>query len=128
MGSTRSFGFIDFSTIEEAKEYMKYTHGVMQFEDGYETRIEFARENDPELANAKNMQQPSSDWFCAKVINLADLNKNNSIFSALSTTSIGEALVLNVERVVKNLTLYRKKDTHISGLCLPTLFLSENCL
>lgn len=62
----RSFGFIDFRTVDEAISYMEYTRGVLQFENGFETRIEYARENDPNYV-ADKKAHGSSDWFCAKV-------------------------------------------------------------
>lgn len=65
-GDNRTFGFIDFGSIEEATAYMKYTSGLLRFEDGFETRIEFARENDPHYVTDKKTQG-SSDWLCAKV-------------------------------------------------------------
>jgi hypothetical protein len=101
----RSFGFIDFKTVDEAIDYMEYTRGTLQFENGFESRIEYARENDPNYV-ADKKAHGSSDWFCAKVcmrlMNLINICRTFSVQLTISTEGL---LASNVERLERNPTV-----------------------
>ncbi|KAI6227287.1 G-patch domain protein [Aphelenchoides fujianensis] len=77
-GGVRAFGFIEFATVEEGKRYMKYTNGTLHLDDGFEARLEFARENDPSYA-ANQKTYSSSDWMCAKC-SINNFNRRQSCF------------------------------------------------
>ncbi|KAI6214511.1 hypothetical protein M3Y94_00277000 [Aphelenchoides besseyi] len=90
LGGTRAFGFIEFNTIDEGKQYMKHTNGVIQLEDGFEARVEFARENDSSYLNERKTFA-STDWMCAKC-SINNFNRRSSCFKCGTDRKESDAL------------------------------------
>ncbi|KAI6176373.1 hypothetical protein M3Y97_00791000 [Aphelenchoides bicaudatus] len=89
-GAMRTFGFIDFTTVDEGVSYMEYTRGCLQFENGFESRIEYARQDDPNYV-ADKKTHGSTDWFCAKC-GINNFNRRSACFKCNTTREESDAL------------------------------------
>jgi len=88
-GSVRVFGFIEFSDVYTAEDWISFNKvsfvhdlkpffnfllkGYLKLDDGFQVRLEYSRE---EIAREKHTYNPlASDWTCSKVFNFYyDLN------------------------------------------------------
>jgi len=66
--------FIEFQTVEEAKDYMRYTKGILRFDDCFESEIEYAQNVPAYIADLG-----STDWTCVKC-SMSNFSKRNSCF------------------------------------------------
>ncbi|CAD5228319.1 unnamed protein product [Bursaphelenchus xylophilus] len=77
---TRSFGFIEFSTIDQAKEYMKYNNGFLKFPNNFNCRLEYAREpHAPDNSRLGNTAGGPADWNCSKC-GINNFNRRENCF------------------------------------------------
>ncbi|CAD5220830.1 unnamed protein product [Bursaphelenchus okinawaensis] len=81
---TRSFGFIEFETVDQAREYIKYNNGFLKFPNNFNCRLEYAREPQggqvPETSrSAGSSAGGPADWNCSKC-GINNFNRRENCF------------------------------------------------
>ncbi|KAL3121785.1 hypothetical protein niasHT_002013 [Heterodera trifolii] len=88
-GSVRIFGFVEFSDVETAEDWIRHNQGFLKMDDGFQVRLEYSRE---ELNRERPIYNPlTSDWTCSKCT-INNFNRRTNCFKCGTSRKDSEAL------------------------------------
>uniref|UniRef100_A0A915P970 RNA-binding protein 5 n=1 Tax=Meloidogyne floridensis TaxID=298350 RepID=A0A915P970_9BILA len=88
-GSVRVFGFIEFSDVYTAEDWISFNKGYLKLDDGFQVRLEYSRE---EIAREKHTYNPlASDWTCSKCT-INNFNRRTNCFKCGTSRQESDAM------------------------------------
>uniref|UniRef100_A0A1I8BYB8 RNA-binding protein 5 n=1 Tax=Meloidogyne hapla TaxID=6305 RepID=A0A1I8BYB8_MELHA len=88
-GSVRVFGFIEFSDVYSAEDWISFNKGYLKLDDGFQVRLEYSRE---ETAREKHIYNPlASDWTCSKCT-INNFNRRTNCFKCGTSRQESDAM------------------------------------